>query len=342
MKPLLLVAAGVWMAALADSTPNWNPQLAADYLDGRQQLWSEWPRAQSANGACVSCHTGMTYLVARPALRRLLGESQPTKYETMLLSRLRSNVGAKPPAALRDVEVIFAALFLSSNDVGQKTQSPDTQKAFDQLWTLQQQDGPSRGTWKWYQADLDPWETADSLYFGASLAAMAVGTTPAEYRQRPEVRPNIDSLVQYLTAGMASQPLHNRVALLWASSRFTDLLSVSARQALIEEIFRAQSADGGWTAQSLGPWQAHDGAPKTDGSSSYATSFIAYVLQQAPGVDPHDRRLERALDWLRARQDPVTGAWTSVSMNKSYPDGSMEQSFMRDAATAFAAAALSR
>ncbi len=342
MKILLFLAAGVWLAAGVHRAPTWNPQLAAAYLDGRQRQWSEWPRAQSANGPCVSCHTGMTYLVARPTLRRVLGETQLTKYETLLLNRLRSNVGAKPPGALRDVEVIFAALFLAANDVDSKTLSPDTLKAFDQLWTLQLLDGAGRGAWKWYQADLDPWETADSLYFGASVAALAVGLTPADYRHRPDVRANIDRLVHYLTEGMTNQPLHNRVALVWASSRLTDLLSGSARRALIEEIFRAQSADGGWTIQSLGPWRAHAGAPEADGSSSYATGFIAYVLQQAPGMEPNDRRLQRALDWLRARQDPVSGAWPSVSMNKSYPDGSMEQSFMRDAATAFAAAALAR
>jgi squalene cyclase len=49
--------------------------------------------------------------------------------------------------------------------------------------------------------------------------------------------------------------------------------------------------------------------------------------------------LRRALDWLRARQE-ASGSWPAESMNKVYPDGSMEQSFMRDAATAFAAAAL--
>jgi squalene-hopene/tetraprenyl-beta-curcumene cyclase len=284
----------------------------------------------------------MTYLVARPALRRVLGQSEPTKYETALLNRLRSNVGAKPPAALRDVEVIFAALFLAANDVEQKTLSPETQKAFDQLWTLQLQDGEGRGAWKWYQADLDPWEMPDSIYFGASLAALAVGMTPAEYRRRPDIRANIDRLMQYLGERMTAQPLHNRVALLWASSRLKDLLSTSARQALIEEIFRAQAADGGWSTQSLGPWKAQSGAPEATGSSSYATGFVAYVLQQAPGLDSQDRRLQRALDWLRARQDPASGSWPSVSMNKPYPDGSMEQSFMRDAATAFAAAALSR
>ena len=43
---------------------------AAQYLDARQQAWFEWkPAIASGRGPCLSCHTGMTYLLARPALR---------------------------------------------------------------------------------------------------------------------------------------------------------------------------------------------------------------------------------------------------------------------------------
>src|SRR5213594_4955085 len=80
---------------------DWSPRLAAQYLDGRQKDWFVWKRAASADGPCVSCHTGMTYLLARPALRRALGESQPTPYERGLLDRLRANAGAKPASALQ-------------------------------------------------------------------------------------------------------------------------------------------------------------------------------------------------------------------------------------------------
>ncbi len=53
----------------------WNPRLAAKYLDDRQRDWFAWPQAKSPDGPCVSCHTGMPYLLARPALRRLLKET---------------------------------------------------------------------------------------------------------------------------------------------------------------------------------------------------------------------------------------------------------------------------
>ena len=84
---------------------------------------------------------------------------------------------------------------------------------------------------------------------------------------------------------------------------------------------------------------AHPDAPPTSGSDAYATAYTAFVLQRA-GVAPSHPPLAKALGWLRTRQDPSTGAWPAVSMNKRYPDGSMPSLFMQDAATAFAAMAL--
>src|SRR5713226_10700835 len=81
--------------ALPGFCGDWNQRLAADYLDSRQKEWFAWPRAKVPSGACVSCHTGVTYLLVRPALRRALGESQPTSYERGLLDGLRARVEKK-------------------------------------------------------------------------------------------------------------------------------------------------------------------------------------------------------------------------------------------------------
>ena len=317
----------------------WKPQLAADYLDSRQEKWFAWPTAQSKDGPCVSCHTGLTYLLARPVLRTAVGENQLTKYEIGLMDRLRSNVGAKPAATLRDVEVIFAALFLARQDEGKTTLSAEAQQAFDQLWSLQSLEGGTKGSWKWYNADLNPWETPESIYYGTALAALAIGSAPNEYRNRPETKDRISSLIEYLQTAANTQPLHNRVALLWASTKLPGVLTESMRKVLIEEILNAQEATGGWTIESLGPWKKRTDAPPTTGISNYATGFVAYVLQQA-GIAPSDRRLIPALDLLRSRQDGGSGAWTANSMNKRYPSGSMQEAFMQDAATAFATLAL--
>jgi len=318
---------------------DWSPQLAAQYLDARQKAWFAWKRAASPDGPCVSCHTGMTYLLARPALRRALGESQPTAYEQGLLDRLRANVGAKPPSALQEVEVIFTALFLAEQDAG-KSMSAETRKAFDQLWALQLQDGPTKGAWRWYAANLDPWENPGSSFYGASLAALAVGTTHADYRGAAPGGEHTAALASYLERlATTERPLHDRLAALWASSKLPVVLPVAARTSLIAEIFEKQAADGGWTIESLGPWTPHADAPAAPGSNSYATGFAAYVLERA-GIAPSHPGMTRALGWLKAHQDRQTGAWPASSMNKRYPANSMEALFMQDAATAFASLAL--
>src|SRR5947207_2658929 len=77
---------------------DWNPRLAADFLDARQKDWFAWKVAAVPGGPCISCHTNLTYLVARPALRRALGEKQPISYETDLIAAVRTRAAQDPAA----------------------------------------------------------------------------------------------------------------------------------------------------------------------------------------------------------------------------------------------------
>src|SRR5262245_26096160 len=99
---LVVVFLGFVLSVMHTAAADWNPKLAAQYLDGRQKEWFAWKPAMSANGPCVSCHTGMTYLMARPVLRRALKEPEPTEFERGYMARLRTNVGDKPKGALQD------------------------------------------------------------------------------------------------------------------------------------------------------------------------------------------------------------------------------------------------
>lgn len=336
----------------------WDPRLAANYLDARQQEWFAWPTAKAVTGGtCFSCHTGATYLLARPALRRVLGESRPTSSETALLEGLRARAGlldakeikrgfaAEPMASQAlGVEAVFAALFLSLADSGGAALDADTRKAFDRLWSLQLRQGAARGAWSWFNLDSDPYEMPPSQFYGAALAALAAGNAPAEYRNQPKVRQCIAEMNAYFARERESQPLHNRLMLLWASTKLPEALPEAARRSTIQEIWRKQEADGGWTMDSLGPWKEHPSAPVSQGSNSYATGLAAFVLEaaiEAAAVNPTDPRLARAVAWLESHQDRQTGYWAAESMNKRYPPGSMQAQFMRDAATAFAALALS-
>jgi hypothetical protein len=317
----LVLAAIIAFPAFAT---DWNPRAAADYLDARQKQWLAWPVSNLADGKkCVSCHTGLTYLLARPALRRVLQESTPTEYETVLLDTLRSRVSKRAPLDLYPkakephlseeaaVESILAAVFVPSSD------------ALDRMWNLQS----ANGAWAWNSFELDPWETPESAYFGAALAALAVKSGPAAHRARPEAA----RLKQYLDREFAAQPLHNRLMALWSGA-----VPEAARKSTLDDLWRRQSADGSWTLDALGPWSKHEKAPPSSGASAYATAFSAAALRAAGVSDP---RLARALDWLRSHQN-ANGYWDAVSMNKPFPPDSMMSGFMRDAATAYAVLAL--
>jgi squalene-hopene/tetraprenyl-beta-curcumene cyclase len=316
----------------------WDPALAARYLDARQQAWFDWKTAQSSDGPCVSCHTGMTYLLARPVLRRSLHETGPTTFETGYLNRLRTKMNKPAEGALGTVEAVMSAMFFSRDDA-RATMSSHSKQAFDRLWEQQHSGGSNKGGWQWYEANLDPWENHESGYYGASLVALALGQTPDSYRQDAAVGDHASALTAYLTNPVAPPRLHDRLALLWASATNPGLLSDASRQTLIAEAFSKQEPDGGWTLAGLGPWMAHADPPPSTGSHAYATAFTAFALQRA-GVRASNPGLAKAIGWLRSRQDPVTGAWPAVSMNKRYPDGSMMSLFMQDAATAFASIVL--
>jgi hypothetical protein len=260
-------------------------------------------------------------------------------FEQGLLDRLRANVGAKPEGALQGVETVFAALFLARQDAG-KIVSSDTRRAFGQLWALQLDEGATKGAWQWYPVNLDPYEHSRADFFGASLAALAIGTMPDGYAQTPEVREHLSALITYFETGADVQrPLHDRLARLWASSKLRSVLPEPSRKALIDEAFSKQQADGGWTIESLGPWALHPDAPPSHGSNGFATAFATYVLGQA-GVATSHPGMSRALAWLKSHQDQQSGAWHADSMNKRYPADSMQVQFMQDAATAFASLAL--
>src|ERR1019366_7879857 len=111
----ILTFIGIFPLVALSLRGGWDPRLAADYLDARQQEWVAWPPAKAPGGTCLSCHTGATYLLARHALRRVLGESRPTSYETGLLQGLRARAGLLDA---KEISPAFAAEPLASQCLG--------------------------------------------------------------------------------------------------------------------------------------------------------------------------------------------------------------------------------
>jgi squalene-hopene/tetraprenyl-beta-curcumene cyclase len=227
-------------------------------------------------------------LLARPALRRVLGEAEPTLYETGLVDGLRARVGTRLEEVLKHVkepdasqavgvEAIFAALFMGRE---KGDDNPSTQQAWDRLWSMQIHEGTAKGSWPWFIFNSDPYETADSGFFGASLAALAICGTPSEYQARPEIKGRVAELIAYLRTTMPAQPLHNRLLMLWATAKLPAALP-GARQSVIDEALEKQQPDGSWTIAALGPWKQHPEAPPAVGANAYATAVAAFALEQA-------------------------------------------------------------
>ena len=206
---------------------SWDPRAAAAYLDSRAEWWMSWPNAARDRGTfCVSCHTAVPYALARPALRTIMGERERTAAEVKLVANVATRVnlwnevapfypdqsrGLPKTSESRGTEAVMNALILATHDARNGALSDDTQQAFTNLWALQFTAGDMKGAWAWLNFHNEPWEASGSPYFGAALAAIAVGTAPGGYAARADVQDRVKSLRDYLRRGTESESLFNRL-----------------------------------------------------------------------------------------------------------------------------------
>ena len=249
-------------------------------------------------------------------------------------------VGPHKTAQSRGTESILNALILSSFESGNTTPSETLSKAFRNMWAEQQKSGDNKGAWLWLNFHTQPWEADDSPYFGATLAAVAVGTAPGQYAQKPEIQVPLRDLREYLLRGYEKRSLNNRVLLLWASTEIPDLLTPDQQQAIIDSLAAQQQSDGGWSLSSLvGPWKRGDGTPLETKSDGYATGLVCLATKQA-GVPQTDVHLKKGLTWLATHQDKSHGLWPGYSLNKQRAPSADAWLFMSDAATGYSVLAL--
>jgi squalene-hopene/tetraprenyl-beta-curcumene cyclase len=337
----------------AEPLPGWKAAEAGRYLDERAEVWSK-------HASCVSCHTGLPYALGRPALRKLVGAEAPSEQETRLLARIRLRVANWKKLDTKEfglyyddndtrkkqswgTEAVFNAVILAFDDRYQGRSSPSeaTRQAFAHLWRTQAESGDNKGTWEWLDFHEAPWGDAEARYFGAALAAIAVGTAPGYYT--PGADADTDARVMllrgYLKDGLRRQNLHNRAWGLWAAAEVEGILTEAEQKKVIEELLDKQQDDGGWSLPSLGTWVRSDRTAQETSSDGYATGLVLHVLQTA-GAPKGDVKVAKGLAWLK-RNQAATGAWRSASVVKKRDPASHPGKFMSDAATAFAVLALS-
>jgi squalene-hopene/tetraprenyl-beta-curcumene cyclase len=334
----------------------WNQKAAAKYLDQRQTWWMNWPKAARDHETfCVSCHTVVPYALARPALRSALAENAPSVNERKLLENVTKRVllwndmqpfysdkevGALKTPQSRGTESILNALILACYETQNAEPSEAMRKAFQNMWSEQKEKGEGKGSWSWLNFHTQPWEADDSPYYGATLAAIAVGIAPNNYRSNPEIQDHLQALRDYLQRNYEKQPRNNHIFLLWASTKSPGLLTPEQRQSIIDSAFALQRPDGGWSLSSLvGTWKRGDGTPLETKSDGYATGMIAFALQQA-GVSRENAQLKKSLAWLANNQDQKEGLWPAYSLNKQRDPSADAWLFMSDAATAYSVLAL--
>jgi hypothetical protein len=354
-----------------ENTPEaWDRAKAAQYLDGRGDQWFNFGSAHRGTGAttssCVSCHSLLSYALARPVLRQISNEKLPTKFETRVLEQTRFRVAnwdkldtetfqlmydfddAKKKQS-HGTEAILNALLLAREDRFQGSRKPgdDTTKALAIMWATQVTDGKDKGSWDWINFGMDPWEGETSRYMGACLAAIAVGSAPGYdlAGANGDLKERLGSLRDYLKKQFARENLHNRVWMLWASASIDGLLKQEEKDQLIAQILAKQQASGGWSLGSLGAYARKDVKDHSSTADGYATGLILHALQLA-GLPKENPKIRKGLAWLRSNQDP-TGAWRAASVNKNRAPESKDPGkahigkFMWDAATAYSVLALS-
>jgi squalene-hopene/tetraprenyl-beta-curcumene cyclase len=332
----------------------WDPKAAASYLDSRAAFWATWSNAQRDHGTfCVSCHTTLPYAMARPALRRVLGETAPGPVETRILDNVLTRArgykdmepfypdqtrGVPKTSESRAIESVMNALVLVTRDNERGHLSADSRTALNVMWSLQMRTGPHNGAWTWLNFGYEPWESPNSAYFGASMAALAIGTAPDGYASSPDIQDNVTNLRDYFTREFDKQSELNRLMVLWASGKVSGLITPEQKSALVDHTFAMQMADGGWSTAAIGSYQRQDGSAIDTTSDGYATALATLALQSG-GLPLSDAHVKKGLDWLRRHQDP-TGHWVATSPNKQRDPASEPAKFMSDAATALAVLSL--
>ena len=347
----LILAAGKGSARV----PAWDRKAAERYLDDREIWWQGWDRTQKDHGTyCVSCHTQAPYGLARPVLRKDLGEPDPAGAEQAMLASIEKRVhlwkevqpfyldaksGPGKEVESRNAESVLNSLILASYDQLTGKMSDTTRMAFANAWALQSQGGPVAGAWVWQNFHYKPRESPESEYHGAALMAVAVGSAPGGYSRDPAIALNLAALRAYLRSHYDAQPLLNKIVALWASAHLPDLLTREQREQMIGEIDRLQREDGGWSLADLGTWKRVDNTPLVNRSDGYATGLIVLTLEENRARNAA-ANIARGRAWLVANQDQSTEAWPAWSLNKDRDPKSDAGPFMSDAATAYAVLAL--
>jgi squalene-hopene/tetraprenyl-beta-curcumene cyclase len=375
---LLLVGAaclaGAWPLRAVEVT-RWDGDAAARYLDGRMDVWwanAKTLRTDDGETRCLSCHTALPYIWARPALRRSQAVAQPTPHEQRVVEQVSRRIGYRgddqpyydhteaKKIESRGVEAVVNAVALTGleDDAISSERQPLVAAAMARMWNVQRSDG----AWDWLDFGLEPYEAPDAVFQGAAMGALAAGSPAGRQVGNSEAaRAGTARLRGYLRSRVTSQRAFNRAWMLLAAARLDGLLTKQERDAIVADLESLQRADGGWSLADLGVWrwtrqEAPFAPPGTIDraliarSDGYATGLVVYALRRS-GRPVSSPAVQKGQQWLIEHQvpervgDPAWAPWRAYSLNYDREHGGPKgepwrRMFMSDLATAFGVLAL--
>jgi squalene-hopene/tetraprenyl-beta-curcumene cyclase len=291
---------------------------AAKYLDA---VGVGWTREHK----CISCHTNMPYMAARPFLQGDEGWKEVRSFLEKDVAKW--SAGEKPRGDAYVVATSFALAFNDAQQTGKL--QPRTKEALDRMITLQQEDG----AWDWIKCNWPPLEHDD--YYGATVAALALGYAPGDYAKSDAAKTALANLKEYFKK-TPPPDLHHTAMLLWASTRLEGLMTPDEQTKAVAALKAKQRKDGGWALPALGTYKRRDkektpNNPNSD-SDGYGTGYVTFVLLQA-GVKTSDPAITSGVKWIKENQRE-SGRWFTRSLNND------ADHFIAHAGTAYCVLAL--
>ncbi|MDF1738217.1 MAG: terpene cyclase/mutase family protein [Verrucomicrobiales bacterium] len=268
-----------------------SPEAAARYLDEASLTWQKKKK-------CATCHTNMSYMMARPALGNVLEDSGEVRAFFEDYRKVRW--AKKGPGENQGFWPIVVATGLVFNDLQTTGElSEISRDVLNFLWTSQREDG----SWRWPDCDYAPLEIDD--HFGVTLAALTVGIAPNDYANTPAAREGIRKLTDYLKTD-PPKSLHHRAMLAWSSLRIEGIATEAQREKTLAELLALQLPDGGWsTSGFLTDWNgltAEEDEPlKTEISDGYGTALVIIIAREL-GIPAEDPRIRNGITWIKANQ----------------------------------------
>lgn len=274
---------------------------AAIYLDHAALTWQKEKK-------CVTCHTNMPYMFARPALASVQADSGEVRdfFEQYRTVRWKDK---RPPESQGFWPIVVGA-GLTFNDLQTTGKlSPVARDVLDMVWGAQREDGG----WEWPDCDYAPMEIDD--HYGVTIAALTFGIAPDGYAESETSQAGLEKLRGYFKNN-PPKSLHHRAMLAWCSVRIDGIVSDEERATTLNELLGNQLPDGGWsTAGFLTDWQGlerNDGEPlDTQTSDAYGTGLVI-VISRELGTPADDPRLQNGIKWLLSNQRQ-SGKWFTRS-----------------------------